>query len=112
MTANQFSLRAAFIATALVAVAAWAAKYGVTGPDVLCLLAVPVLIAAAVGTLAGRVGLWLKVGFAIDVAFLGLAFVPMIEPIGLILLAAVVLTAARRSKPAGPPPHGSRRNGK
>jgi hypothetical protein len=72
MTANQFSLREAFIATALVAVASLAAKYGVAGPDVLCLLAVPVLIGAAVGTLAGRVGLWIRHGLAADAVLIGL----------------------------------------
>jgi hypothetical protein len=38
------------------AVAAWLGKLGVAGREPLCLLAVPVLLAAAVGTLAGRVG--------------------------------------------------------
>ena len=54
---GQFTLRAAFIATALVALAAWLGKLGVTGPDLLCLLAVPVLLGAAVGVLAGKVPL-------------------------------------------------------
>jgi hypothetical protein len=61
-----------FSMTALAALAASAAKYGVAG-----LLAVPVLLAAAVGTLAGRVGHWLKLGVGIDLAFLGLALLEL-----------------------------------
>ena len=76
MTANQFSLRAAFVATALVALAAWAGKYFVTGGEFMgrlfALASLPILLCAAVGTLSGRVGLGIRFGIAIDVAFLGL----------------------------------------
>ena len=78
MTENQFSLRAAFIATALVAVASLAAKYGVTGPNVLLLLAVPVLIGAAVGTLAGKVGLWIRYGVQADIVLTGLVVLDLL----------------------------------
>ena len=68
-----WSLASMFVATAFAAVASLAAKYGVAGPNVFCLLAVPVLIGAAVGTLAGRVGLWIWHGLAADVVLIGLA---------------------------------------
>ncbi len=84
-----------FIATALVAFASLAAKYGVTGPNVLCLLAVPVLIGAAVGTLTGGVVLWIRYGVAFSViGWAGLVPVRM-APIGLLLMLAVALMAAR-----------------
>ena len=75
MPAMRWSLRSMFVATALVAVAAWAAwaaKYGVVGPNVFCVLAVPILIGAAVGTLAGRVGLWIRHGIQADAVLIGL----------------------------------------
>ena len=84
-----------FIATAFVAVAAWAARYGATMPDVLCLLAVPVLLGAAVGTLAGRFAFWVLCGVGVDIVLMGLAFVPMIKPVGALFLVAVVIMAAR-----------------
>jgi hypothetical protein len=67
----QFSLKAAFLATALVALAAWVAKLGFAGfsdgdpRDVLLMLAIPILLGAAVGTLAGRVGLGIRFGVAV-----------------------------------------------
>jgi hypothetical protein len=73
MTANQFSLRAALIATALVAVAAWFAKIGFAGPEPLCILAVFPLVGAAVGTLAGNVRLWIRHGVGVDIVLMGLA---------------------------------------
>jgi hypothetical protein len=78
MTENQFSLRAAFIATALVAIASLSAKYGVTGPNVFYLLAVPVLIGAAVGTLAGNVGLWIRYGVQADIVLTGLVVLDLL----------------------------------
>jgi hypothetical protein len=63
-----------FTMTALVAVAAYMAKVGVVAPDLLCLLAVPVLIGAAVGVLAGRVKAWIVNGLKADVVLLGLLF--------------------------------------
>jgi hypothetical protein len=68
----RYTLRSMFVATAFVAVASLAAKYGVAGPNVFCLLAVPVLIGAAVGTLAGRVGLWIRHGIEADAVLIGL----------------------------------------
>ena len=56
-----------FIATAFVALAAWAARYGATMPYALRLLAVPPLLGVAVGTLAGRVGLGIRCGVAADI---------------------------------------------
>jgi hypothetical protein len=94
MPSMRWSLARMFAMTALVAVASLAAKYGVAGPNVFCLLAVPVLVGAAVGTLAGRVGLWIRHGLAADVVLIGLALLDRMT-IALILLAAVVLTAAR-----------------
>ena len=63
----RWSLASMFIATAFVAVAAWAARYGATMPDALRLLAVPPLLGVAVGTLAGRVGLGIRYGVAADI---------------------------------------------
>ena len=68
----RWSLASMFIATAFIAVAAWAAHYGVMTHYALALLAVFPLVGAAVGTLAGRVGLWVCVGVAIDIP-IGLA---------------------------------------
>ena len=73
MTDNQFSLRAAFIATAFVAVASLAAKYAVAGPERALLARGPVLIGAAIGTLAGRVRTGINVGFAFDIFAMGVA---------------------------------------
>jgi hypothetical protein len=67
----RWSLARMFAMTALVAVASLAAKYGMAG-NVFCLLAVPVLIGAAVGTLAGRVGLWIRHGIEADAVLIGL----------------------------------------
>ena len=78
MTENQFGLRAAFIATAFVAVASLAAKIGVTRADLLCLLAVPVLLGAAVGTLAGNVGRWIRHGVAADIVLMGLVLLDLL----------------------------------
>ena len=79
----------------LVALASLAAKYGVTGPNALCLLAVPVFIRAAVGTLTGGVVLWIRYRVAFSViGWAGLVPVRM-APIGLLLMLAVALMAAR-----------------
>jgi hypothetical protein len=71
MTAMRWSLASMFIATALVAVAAWVGKLGFDDfsdgghRHALLLLAVPIVLGAAVGTLAGRVGLGIRFGVAI-----------------------------------------------
>ncbi len=72
MPAMRWSLASMFVATAFVAIASLAARYGIAGPEPLCLLAVPVLIGAAVGTLAGRVGLWIRHGIEADAVLIGL----------------------------------------
>ena len=63
-----------FIATAFVALAAWAGKYFVTGGEFMgrlfALASLPILLSVAAGTLAGRVGLGIRFGIAIDLAFL------------------------------------------
>jgi hypothetical protein len=63
-----------FIATAFVAVAAWATKLGFAGPEPLFILAVPILVGAAVGTLAGRVKAWIGYGVQADAVLIGLIF--------------------------------------
>jgi hypothetical protein len=51
----RWSLASMFVATALVAVAAWLGKLAVTSQDVRPLLAVPLLLGVTVGILGGRV---------------------------------------------------------
>jgi hypothetical protein len=63
-----------FAMTALVAVAAWAGRYFVTGGEFMgrlfALASIPILLCVAFGTLAGQVGLGIRFGIAIDLAFL------------------------------------------
>ncbi len=71
-----------FIATALVAVAAWVAK-GIAessnpAGQFCLLLAIPILLCAAVGKLAGRIGLWLRVGVGVDAALIGLTLAALL----------------------------------
>ena len=73
----RWSLARMFVMTALVAVAAWLGKYGVAGimggtPDALLLLPVPILLATAVGTLAGHARLWFRVGLGVNAALTAL----------------------------------------
>ena len=77
MTPNQYSLRALFAATALVAVACLAVCYAVAGYGermgrLFALALAPILLCAAVGALRRRVGAWIKVGVGIDLGFIGL----------------------------------------
>ena len=62
-----------FVATALVAVAAWLGKIAVRGQDVRPLLIVPVLLGVTVGILGGRVTgfiLGVGIGFVLILAVL------------------------------------------
>jgi hypothetical protein len=53
---------------------AWAGKYAVWGGDWMArnyaILAIPVLLCGAFGSLRGRLGLWLIYGASIDVALM------------------------------------------
>jgi hypothetical protein len=77
----QFSLKAMFIATALVAVACFAAKLVVVSYSPMDrqigALAIPVLIGAAVGTLTGRVASWVLCGVAVDLALIVLVVISL-----------------------------------
>ena len=68
----RWSLASVFSATALVAVAAWAGKYAVSGGDWMgrnyAILAIPVLLCGAFGSVRGRLGRWLVYGASIDIA--------------------------------------------
>ncbi len=66
----RWSLASMFVATALVAFAAWAAKVGVAGFDALCLLAVAPLLGAAVGVLVRKVPEWIGYGLAVDIVLI------------------------------------------
>jgi hypothetical protein len=68
----RWSLASMFVATAFVAGASLAAKYGIAGREPLCLLAVPILIGVAVGMLAGQVGPWIRYGVQADIVLMGL----------------------------------------
>jgi hypothetical protein len=76
MPAMRWSLARMFAMTALVAVASVAAKYFATGGEMMgrlfALASLSILLCAAVGTLSGRVGLGIRFGIAIDLAFLAL----------------------------------------
>jgi hypothetical protein len=72
MVGMQFSLKAAFVATAFVAVAAWSVRMAFKWPEPLLLVAVPILLCGAFGVLRGRVGLWLLYGVSIVVALIAL----------------------------------------
>jgi hypothetical protein len=78
----RWTLRSMFIATALVAVASLAAKHVATCGDVriwlFALAAIPILLGAAIGTLAGRVGLGIRFGVAIDGGLIVLALLSLI----------------------------------
>ncbi len=74
MPSMRWSLASMFVATALVAVAAWVVRYALALPSLLAvlgLLALPVLLCAAVGTLTGRVGLWLRISVGVDLVVSG-----------------------------------------
>jgi hypothetical protein len=73
MPSMRWSLASMFIATALVAVAAWAVKLCFAG-DGRFLLAVAPLLGAAVGVLAGKVPEWIGYGIAVDVVLMVLGF--------------------------------------
>lgn len=72
----QFTLRAMFVATAFVAAASAAAKYAVAGNDpyaqFVAILAFPVFVGSAVGTLAGQMWRWIRAGIWADLALIGL----------------------------------------
>ncbi len=72
-----------FAMTALVAVACVAAKYVATCDDLrsglFAVAAIPILLGAAIGTLAGRVGLGIRFGVAIDGGLLALALLLLIN---------------------------------
>jgi hypothetical protein len=84
MPSMRWSLASMFIATALVALACAVARYAAIAGDVLgwlfAVAAIPVLLGAAIGTLAGRVGFGIRIGAGIVV--------------GLGLLASLVVTVA------------------
>ena len=73
-----------FVATAFVAVACAVVRYAATAGDVLgwvfAIAAIPILLGAAIGTLAGRVGFGTRIGVGVAV--------------GLGLLAVLVLIVA------------------
>jgi hypothetical protein len=66
----RWSLASMFFATAFVAVASLAARYATTAGDLtgklFAVAAIPLLLGAAIGTLAGRVGLGIRFGVAVD----------------------------------------------
>jgi hypothetical protein len=72
----RLTLASMFIATTLVAVAAWAARGVVVCPKpvdrLYCLMAIPFLICAAVGSLFGRLGFWKRYGLVAAVVILEL----------------------------------------
>jgi hypothetical protein len=73
MPTMRWSLRSMFVATALVAVASLAAKNAVVWLAPICMLATPIFLCAAVGTLRGNLGLWVRYGVGVDIVLLGLA---------------------------------------
>ena len=70
-----------FIATAFVAAASAAAKYAVARSErhiqVIAILAFPILIGCAVGTLTGQMWRWIRAGIWANIVLIGLILLQM-----------------------------------